>query len=211
MKLRIALALAVLGVVVSCDQSSGPAAHSGGSASTFATGVEEQCARTADAFAAALVRGDYPAAHALCSSHLRSRLSAEQIAEAERRSIAEFGKPTKVHPTEYVNTEADELAGPRHEVPGEDALDAAIRKISAQRAVGDIPDAVPVSIRRGSIVVEVTRDPRTIPNFEADTGVSIDQLTGDDMPHSYLTMVLVEEDGQMRVAHYWHRWPDIGD
>ncbi len=77
--------------------------------------------------------------------------------------------------------------------------------------MGDLPDTVPVEIRKASIQMEVQRDPKTIPDLEKKSGMKIEELTPDDQPVSYLTVVLVKDNDRLAVAHYFHRWRNILD
>lgn len=173
--------------------------------------AERDYSRLAKAFGQALVKGDYKTAHSLGSKDFQTRTSVDQLAEAEDKSFKEFGKPVKIADAEKPNTDANDLAGPNHTVAGESPVDAGIRKLSARRAVGDLPDTVPVESRKASIQMEVQRDPRTIPDFEKKSGMKIEELTPDDAPASYMTVVLVKDNDRLAVAHYFHRWRNILD
>lgn len=157
----------------------------------------------ADKFAAALVAKNYEAAWKLGSSHLRQRITAQQLASAEQESFQKFGQPTKALTAGSVTSDRDELRNPA------DVTDA-IDRVSVARSVGDIPASVPVELRRASVQIDVLRDPKTIPDYKAEPA-DTDSSDDDEAPRSYLTVVLVEEKGKLGVAHFWHRWPDILD
>jgi len=177
----------------------------------YASDQEREYARIGARFAALLMTGDYAAAHAMCSSHLRAQLTVEQMEVDEKSSQAEYGKPLRGVPWPAVNTDPDDLAGPKRISNADSPLDASLQRMSASRAVGELPDSVPLEIRRASVEIQIERDPRTIPNFEEQTGLKPEVITDEDQVVSFLVAVIVEEDSGLKVAHYFHRWPDLWD
>ena len=169
----------------------------------FESADERRYALFADQFAAAVAQKDYPAAWKLGSSHLRSRTTAEQFAQTEQESLAKFGQPVKALPAGAVYSKREELLNPA-DVP--DPVD----RLIVVRAVGETPATVPVDLRRASVQVDILRDPKTVPGYTADDDAKTPP-DEDEAPRSYLTVVLVEENGELGVAHYWHRWPDVLD
>lgn len=198
---------------VGSSKSSSGSASSSDDESAHWTAAEKAYAKVAAEFAGAMAKGDHAAAHALGASYFKSAFpDAAALAKAEVATFEKFGKPTGTFHVASVNTDQEDLLGPDHEVPGEEPLDANIRKLGAHRAVGDIPASVPKVVRRASVVVEVVRDPRTIPDFDKKSrGEKAEDLKPEEYPRSYLTIVIVEEDGQPRIGYHFHRWPDILD
>jgi hypothetical protein len=177
----------------------------------YETPQEREYAKLALRFARVLANDDFAEACALGSSHFRTDMNVDALEAAEMKSRDSFGKPTRVFNGPAVNVDPADLAGPKKRVPGESTLDASLRRMSASRAVGEIPDSVPLEIRKASVEVEIERDPRTIPDFEEKTGMKPEEVTPEDRIVSYLTVVIVEEQGTLGVAHYFHRWPDVWD
>lgn len=176
---------------------------------TCKTPQEREYTRFAFEFAQALVTDDFQKAYRSASSHLQTDQTLEQFEAAEKKSREMFGVPLRIF-AGSVNTNPLDLAGPMKQAAGETMLAASQRQVSAIRAVGEIPDDVPINIRKASVTLEIERDPSTIPEFEAQTGINPERLTENDRIISYLTMVIVEE-GTLGVAYYFYRWPDIWD
>jgi hypothetical protein len=176
----------------------------------YQSSTEREYARLAYNFAKALQSGDYDAAYKLGSSHLQSRIKVADLERTETQSKKEFGLPLRLYSDPVVNTTGD-LKGPGH-VPGsKENVTASLKNMKAMRAVGEIPESVPVGIRRASVRVEIERDPYTIPDFQSRTGITPDDLTDQDRVVSYLTAVIIEENRVLGVAYFYHRWPDIWD
>ncbi|HYG74748.1 MAG TPA: hypothetical protein VEK08_07075 [Planctomycetota bacterium] len=176
---------------------------------------EKKYAQWSNDFTALLVKQDYAAAYALCSSHLRAQMTQAEFESAQQKLRKEFGTPLKIKPVFSVNTEKEELAGPNYKPPKKPNADSdldpkveeGIRKMVALDAVGTLPDSVPLDIRRASVRSEVVLDPATLPANVRPAG----KPAPDEEYICLLTMVLVEENGQLRVAHLWQRWPNILD
>ena len=177
----------------------------------YKTPQEREYAKLAMRFAQALVKDDFSAARAAGSRHLKSDLTIEQLETAEKKSREIFGAPLRIFPGRSVNTSPIELAGPNQKWIGENPLDASLRKMSASRAVGEMPDSIPRDIRKASVELEIERDPSSIPDFQEQTGLNPDDVTAEDRVISYLTVVLVEENETLGVAHFFYRWPDNWD
>lgn len=177
----------------------------------YKTATEREYARIAYQFAKSLQSGDSSTAYRLCSSHLQLRMKEAELDRSEAASKREFGIPVRIYTDPVVNTEPEDLAGPRSAAGGKDGIKSNLQNMKAMRAVGEIPASVPVEIRRASVRVEIERDPQTVPDFQERTGLKPDELTPEDRVVSYLTAVVVEENRVLGVAYYYHRWPDIWD
>lgn len=188
----------VIQVDAEVEEESGPADER-----QFESADDRRYALFADDFAKALAAKNYEATWKLGSSHLRERMSPQDLAAAEEKELAKYGQPTKALPATSVTSDREELRNPA------DVTDA-IDRIGVARSVGDIPASVPVELRRASVQIDILRDPKTIPGFQAEPQDK-ESADEDEAPRSYLTVVLVEENGQLGVAHYWHRWPDMLD
>jgi len=156
---------------------------------------ERRYAVAAKPFLEAVARGDHAAAYALLSSHATKTATADQFHAAMDKAFEEFGKPIKLGSIYGVYTEREILKGAKHQ-KGEDDLDRVGNQMEASDAVGEMPDSIPLDIRRASVKGEMV--------------FGKDQDTGDDL-HYLLTAVLVEENGQLKVGHYWFRNLGIWD
>lgn len=179
----IPLALvAALTSACSSEKKTAPAATGDASAD------EARAVAAARPFLEALVAQDHAKAYGFASSHLRARLTQEAFAQKNREAHASLGTPIRL---DNVGAEVDPviLAGGQ---TGDDELDKAANRLLAATAIGDIPDSVPVSVRRASVSGNVV------------FGKSEDGEEGTD-PFYVVTAVLVDDGGQLRVGHYFFR------
>jgi hypothetical protein len=168
--------------------------------------VKRYC-QFADRFARLLVDEKYDDAYALCCDDLRKLVTKEQFADARRKDRAKFGTPRKCPPSSAAETDRNILRGPEDVKAEGDRLSQGIDKISAARAVGDMPRSIPFDIRRAGVQIDLEIDPRTVSKEETKGA----ELDADDEVYSYLHVVVVEEKGELKVGHVWQRWPDILD
>lgn len=188
-------------------ESSAESGDGGGEEISYESPEEQKYCRFADRFARLLVDEKYDDAYALCCDDLRKLVAREQFAEARRKDRATFGTPRKSVPSGGAEMDRNLLRGPEDVKADGDQLSQGIDKISAARAVGDMPRTIPFDIRRAGVQIELQIDPLSVPK-EATRG---EELSPDDEVTSYLHVVVVEEQGQLKVGHLWQRWPDILD
>lgn len=178
-----------------------------GGETTYESKEEERYCKFADRFARLLVDEKYEDAYTLCCADLRKLVTGEQFAEARRKDRAKFGTPRRCPPSGAAETDRNILRGPEDVKAEGDQLSQGIDKISAARAVGDMPRSIPFDIRRASVQIDLEIDPRTVPK-EQTRGAELD---ADAEVYSFLHVVVVEEQGELKVGYVWQRWPDILD
>ena len=140
-------------------------------------------------FMEALVAQDHAKAYGFTSSHLRAGMTQDAFTQRNRAAYTSFGSPLRLAD---LGAEVDPavLAGPESPA-GDDELEKAANRVLAQVALGDIPASVPSSIRKASVSGNVV------------FGKAEDEEGTD--PFYVLTVVLVEDAGQLLVGHYFFR------
>jgi hypothetical protein len=178
-----ALLLAVLASACSSDKKTSATAGDG-------TADEAGAVAAARPFMEALVAQDHAKAYALTSSHLRARLTQEAFTQKNREAYTSLGTPLRL---DNLGAEVDPavLGGPDN-ATGDDELEKQANRLLAQVALGDIPDSVPPAVRRASVSGNVV------------FGNAEDGEEGED-PFYVLTVVLVDDAGQLRVGHHFFR------
>ena len=150
---------------------------------------EARAIAAARPFMEALVAQDHAKAYGLTSSHLRAALTQDAFAQKNRAAYASLGTPLRL---DELGAEVDPavLAGPENPT-GSDELEKAANRVLAQVALGDIPAAIPASARKASVSANVV-----FGKAEDEDGTD---------PFYVLTVVLVEDAGQLLVGHYFFR------
>lgn len=160
----------------------------------FESAEEKRYAQAGRPFAEAIARGDYPAAYAMLSSHAKARVTPEAFAAEHDAARAEYFVPAASDPAYVLETDPLLLAGQID--PTADQIDQAFARVDIARTIGDVPADVPTDIRKAALSAPLydVADPD-----EAEARCA------------YLTYLLVEENGQLAVAHWFYRWHDMLD
>lgn len=160
----------------------------------YETPEERRYAKAGQPFAAAIAKGDFDAAYAMLSSHAQARYTPQAFRAAHKQARAEYFVPLSSEPAYVLETDPNLLAGRPN--PDGDEMDQAFDKITIQRDVGDVPADVPESIRRASL-----------------SAAFYDVANPDEAEARccFLTFLLVEEAGELKVAHWFYRWYDMLD
>jgi hypothetical protein len=159
-----------------------------------------------DRFVALIAAGKFEDAYAMCSSHLTSKVSLEQFRADRQAEQAVYGVIQSVDPITYCETDENILRGPDDVRPSGDRVEDGFNRLEAARSVGEISADVPFEIRRAALQATLLIDPTSVPDLDYEAGDEEElEVT------SYLHLVIVEENGQLAVAHLWRRWPDILD
>lgn len=160
---------------------------------TFENPEEARYAKEGRPFAMAIFKQDFAAAYAMLSSHAKARMSPEEFKAFHVEAHEEHFVPFAADKAYVVETDSHILSG---EVdPAGDRTDQAIDRISIERYVGEVPDDVPKFIRRAALAA---------PFYDKDK----DDV---DARACYLTFLLVEDEGKLKVAHFFYRWHDMLD
>lgn len=159
----------------------------------FENAEEARYAKEGRPFAQAIAKQDFAAAYAMLSSHAKARMSLAEFKAFHIEAHAEYFVPFAADKAYVVETDSHILSG---EVdPTGDRTDQAIDRISIERYVDDVPDNVPKFIRRAALAA---------PFYDKDKNDL-------DARACYLTFLLVEDEGKLKVAHFFYRWHDMLD
>jgi hypothetical protein len=182
-------------------------------------------------FATAIASRDYAAAFAQLSPHATARMSlnqfapeddekkfeefekqaattvtAEKFAELMHRTEARFGTPKSLMQFHVFSTDPKAL-----DRTGKQGLDA----VDALFAIGNMPDSVPVASRRASLRGRiVTQLPAPVlEKIANEAGTTVAELEKDTdfQPYFTIKIVLVEENGTLRVGYFEFLPPGIMD
>jgi hypothetical protein len=195
-----------------------------------ATPEEKKYLEAGKPFLVALVKGDHPQAYNLLSSHAKSRMSinqfvapedeaqikaneenpiqnvtAEQFAEQLRGIEAKFGKARKAENLHVQSLDPKILAG---------QVSEPLEKLDVMFAIGMMPASVPTDIRRASLRGTVRTDwkPEDLKAAaEALNTTEAEVLKNEDGPYFNLKLVLVEEDGALKVGYFEFLPPSMLD
>lgn len=225
-----AVGLPLLAVLVigfsSCGETS-PEAQEKAEQSESLTAEEKTIQAAARPFLEALAGGDYAAAYNELSSHARARMSESQFlppadeathAKNEKNAVAnasvrdfqlfaakaanEYGRPSKLISAGEIETDAKILAG------NGDAIDTAF-------TIGLMPGSIPVEIRKGAVRAQlgVTLLSSQIQKIADQQGISVEELekSGDFAPYCNLKVVMVDEDGALKVGYFEFTSPSLWD
>jgi hypothetical protein len=181
---RAALLLFLATLAAACSSEKQTPSPAGGGAPDEARAIA-----AARPFMEALVAQDHAKAYGFTSSHLRAATTQDAFAQKNGAAYASLGSPLRLAD---LGAEVDPavLAGAENPTT-DDALEAAADRVLAQAALGDIPASVPASIRRASVSGNVV-----FGKAEGEEGTD---------PFYVLTVVLVEDAGQLLVGHYFFR------
>ena len=191
------------------------------------TAEEKAIQAAARPFLNALASGDYPAAYTQLSSHAKARMSESQFLppkdEAEHtanekkavtnatvqdfqifvaKAANQYGAPSKIISTEQVETDSKILAGKG------DAMDTAF-------TIGFMPASIPAQIRKGAVRAQlgVTLLPSQLKEIADQQGMSVEELekSEDFAPYCNLKVVMVDEDGSLKVGYFEFSSPSMWD
>ena len=182
-------------------------------------------------FFIAVANQQYAEAYALLSSHANARMSlnqftpaqqdadfkrnesnplinvtAEQFADLMKEVEAAHGTPLAPKMLHVFSTDADVLNRRSKEQFG--AMDSMF-------AIGAMPDSIPADVRRASLRGQIHTElsPQELEKVANEQGISVEELKKDDNfdPYFNLKVVLVEEDGQLKVGYFEFLPPSIMD
>lgn len=168
------------------------------------TAEEKKYAEFARGFVEALAHKKYAEAHTFTSSHLRKRVDATQFAEQCAADSEPYGLVKRVIPNFGVACSPDDLT--RKQMAGESQRDYQLRLIGVSMTLGDLPEDVLEDDLRASISVECKIDPMTIP---LDAGQ--EPYSPEDDTVCYLTVIVVQDGNELKIGHYFWRWPSMLD
>ena len=182
-------------------------------------------------FVIAVANQQYADAYALLSSHAKARMSLNQFAPAQQDADfqrnesnpfinvtaeqfaylmqyveAAHGTPLAPKMLHVFSTDADVLNRRSKEQFG--AMDSMF-------AIGAMPDSIPADVRRASLRGQIHTElsARELEKVANEQGISVEELKKDDNfdPYFNLKVVLVEEDGQLKVGYFEFLPPSILD
>ena len=182
-------------------------------------------------FFIAIANQQYAEAYALLSSYAKARMSLNQFTPAEER--AEFAR-NESNPLTNVTAEqfADwmKYVEAAHGAPRAPKMlhvfstDAdVLNRRSAEQlgavdsmfAIGAMPDSIPGDIRRASLRGQIHTElsPEDVEKAANAQGISVDELKKDENfdPYFNLKVVIVEEDGQLKVGYFEFLPPSMMD
>jgi len=176
-------------------------------------------------FLEAILRADYSAAYDQLSSHAKASMSLSQFVPPSgdsgakepaplsnvtvqdfqsfmEKAIAFHGKPAKVISSSVMGLGPEALSG----------KGAAIERAFT---IGLMPDTIPVEIRKASIrsQIGVTLSDEELKKTAQQEGISVEELQKDESfsPYCNLKVVLVEEDGKLKVGYFEFTPPSMMD
>jgi hypothetical protein len=182
-------------------------------------------------FFIAVANQQYTEAYALLSSHARARMSlnqftpaqqdadfqqnesnpfinvtAEQFAYLMQYVEAAHGTPRAPKMLHVFSTDADVLNRRSKEQFG--AMDSMF-------AIGAMPDSIPADVRRASLRGQIHTElsPQELEKVANEQGISVAELKKDEDfdPYFNLKVVLVEEDGELKVGYFEFLPPSMMD
>ena len=192
---------------------------------------ERQYLLAAKPFVAAVANQQYAEAYALLSSHAKARMSlnqfapaadradfqrnesnpltnvaAEQFAELMKMVEAAHGTPRAPKMLHVFSTDADVLNRRSKEQFG---------AVDSMFAIGAMPDSIPPDIRRASLRGQIHTElsPEELEKVATAQGISVEELKKDENfdPYFNLKVVLVEEDGELKVGYFEFLPPSMMD
>jgi hypothetical protein len=182
-------------------------------------------------FFVAIANQQYTDAYALLSSHAKARMSlnqftpaaeradfqrnesnplinvtAEQFAELMKYVEAAHGTPRAPKMLHVFSTDPDVLNRRSKEQLG---------AVDSMFAIGAMPDSIPADIRRASLrgQIRTQLSPQELEKAANAEGISVEELQKDENfdPYFNLKLVLVEEDGQLKVGYFEFLPPSMMD
>ena len=192
---------------------------------------ERQYLLAAKPFFIAIANQNYAEAYALLSGYAKARMSlnqftpaeegtdfqrneanpltnvtAEQFAELMKYVEAARGTPRAPKMLSVFSTDPDVLNRRSKEQFG---------AVDSMFAVGAMPDSIPADIRRASLRGQIHTDlsPEALEKVAQAEGVSVEELKKDENfdPYLNLKVVLVEEDGQLKIGYFEFLPPSMMD
>jgi hypothetical protein len=192
---------------------------------------ERQYLVAAKPFFVAIASQQYAEAYSLLSSHAKARMSLNQFAPAEERADfqrnesnplinvtakqfaelmkyveAAHGTPRAPKMLHVFSTDPDVLNRRSNEQFG---------AVDSMFAIGAMPDSIPADIRRASLrgQIRTQLSPQELEKAANAEGISVEELQKDENfdPYFNLKLVLVEEDGQLKVGYFEFLPPSMMD
>jgi hypothetical protein len=182
-------------------------------------------------FFVAIANRRYPDAYALLSSHARARMSFNQFTPAEDQATFQ-----QYESQPYSNVTAEQFAYLMQYVEAARGAPRAPKMLSvfstdpdvlnrrskeqfgamdSMFAIGAMPDWIPAAIRRASLRGQIHTElsPQELERVAQQQGISMEELkkSEDFDPYFNLKVVLVEENGQLKVGYFEFLPPSMMD
>jgi len=182
-------------------------------------------------FFIAIANRKYADAYALLSSHARARMSFNQFTPAEEQATFQ-----QYESQPYMNVTAAQFAYLMQYVEAARGAPRAPKMLSvfstdpdvlnrrskeqfgamdSMFAIGAMPDWIPADIRRASLRGQLHTElsPQELQKVAQQQGISVEELKKDENfdPYFNLKVVLVEENGQLRVGYFEFLPPSMMD
>lgn len=195
------------------------------------TEEEKKYLAAARPFAEAIAARNYEAAHRLLSSHAQARMSLNQLnppeedAEFERNEKAPLQGVTAAQFAELMKRIEDRHGTPKS-IESLDVFETDPAVLSRQSkeklgnldsmfAIGAMPDSIPFDIRRASIrgAIRTQLNDAAMAKAAAELGTTVEELKRDEDfgPYFNIKIVLVEEEGALRVGYFEFLPPSLFD
>ncbi|MGE5208556.1 MAG: hypothetical protein ACM3KL_04405 [Alphaproteobacteria bacterium] len=182
-------------------------------------------------FFVAVANRKYAEAYALLSSHARARMSliqfkpAQQDTDFQQNELNPFANVTAeqfAYLMQYVETAHGAPRAPKMLAVFSTDPDVLSRRskeqfgaVDSMFAIGAMPDWVPADIRRASLRGQVHTElsPQELERVAATEGITVDELkkSPDFDPYFNLKIVLVEEEGQLKIGYFEFLPPSMMD
>ena len=192
---------------------------------------ERQYLLAAKPFVVAVANQQYAEAYALLSSYAKARMSlnqftpaaeradfqrnesnpltnvtAEQFADLMKMVEAAHGTPRSPKMLHVFSTDAEVLNRRSKEQFG---------AVDSMFAIGSMPDSIPADVRRASLRGQIHTElsPQELEKVAQTQGISVEELKKDENfdPYFNLKLVLVEEDGELKVGYFEFLPPSMMD
>jgi len=149
---------------------------------------------------------DDEAKFALNEKNAMANVTGGQFAELMKKSEERFGTPKSLK--QFYVFSQDPKAMDHTGKQGFEALDAMF-------AIGNMPDSVPVGIRRASIRGKIATQlsPQELEKVAKQEGMTVEELQKHPDFETYFTikLVMIEQDGQLKVGYFEFLPPGIMD
>ena len=182
-------------------------------------------------FFIAIANRKYPDAYALLSTHARARMSFNQFTPAEEQATFQ-----QYESNPYTNVTAEQFAYLMQYVEAARGAPRAPKMLSvfstdpdvlnrrsreqfgamdSMFAIGAMPDWIPADIRRASLRGQIHTElsPQELERVAAQQGVTVEALrkSEDFDPYFNLKVILVEENGLLKVGYFEFLLPSMMD
>ena len=182
-------------------------------------------------FFVAIANRKYADAYALLSSYARARMSFNQFTPAEEQATFQ-----QYESNPYMNVTAEQFAYLMQYVEAARGAPRAPKMLSvfstdpdvlnrrsreqfgamdSTFAIGAMPDWIPADIRRASLRGQIHTElsPQELEKVAQTQGISVEELKKDENfdPYFNLKLVLVEEDGELKVGYFEFLPPSMMD